>query len=519
MKTLRVSVLNFGPIEEGTVDIKPLTVFLGKNNTGKSYFAMLAHTFMESLLKLGIPYRGRRVVFGRVRAGSDFEIEERFSRSGLVREIQNSIHAETLKDIEKLLKSGFPETREKLTPKQRFEIPKETVEDLFKSTQRHLESGLKSILVGELERVFGCSVHELCSHDKELMRICFHLDKSEIAFTYEKSGTNVRIASAREIPKAYIVAREEEPALASRVLEDQSIEISFAKAIVRLLHLKEVDFIVRALIETLISRFVTFLIPPTSRTSFYLPAARSGILSAHKVLASGLLRQLRYVGLRKMEVLPLSGTITDFLASILEIQKRQGEYYELATFLEKQITGGEIDVRQVEKFTYPEIFYNVKKMELPLHRSSSMVSEMAPFVLYLKYVLVPDSALVIEEPESHLHPEAQTKLARVLTRLANQDMQIIMTSHSDYLYRQIQNLILLADLPEKKQKKLGFSKEDGLSRDKACAYLFKTNESGMTSIKPVDFLDSSMEDSGFSEIVSELYGQSVIIDRALRRKD
>ena len=35
----KISVENFGPIQEGTVEIKPLTVFAGPNNSGKSYMA------------------------------------------------------------------------------------------------------------------------------------------------------------------------------------------------------------------------------------------------------------------------------------------------------------------------------------------------------------------------------------------------------------------------------------------------------------------------------------------------
>ena len=40
---LTVSVENFGPIREGTVELRPLTVFVGPNNTGKSYMAMLIY--------------------------------------------------------------------------------------------------------------------------------------------------------------------------------------------------------------------------------------------------------------------------------------------------------------------------------------------------------------------------------------------------------------------------------------------------------------------------------------------
>ena len=34
---LTVSAKDFGPIVEGKVDLKPLTIFMGRSNTGKSY--------------------------------------------------------------------------------------------------------------------------------------------------------------------------------------------------------------------------------------------------------------------------------------------------------------------------------------------------------------------------------------------------------------------------------------------------------------------------------------------------
>ena len=44
----KVSVKNFGPVIEGTVDLKPLTLFVGPSNAGKSYLAMLVYSLMQS---------------------------------------------------------------------------------------------------------------------------------------------------------------------------------------------------------------------------------------------------------------------------------------------------------------------------------------------------------------------------------------------------------------------------------------------------------------------------------------
>ena len=40
---VEISVRNFGPISEATIDLRPLTVFVGPSNTGKTYFSTLIY--------------------------------------------------------------------------------------------------------------------------------------------------------------------------------------------------------------------------------------------------------------------------------------------------------------------------------------------------------------------------------------------------------------------------------------------------------------------------------------------
>ena len=42
-KNLELSVTNFGPIARAKIDLRPMTVFVGPSNTGKSYLAMLVY--------------------------------------------------------------------------------------------------------------------------------------------------------------------------------------------------------------------------------------------------------------------------------------------------------------------------------------------------------------------------------------------------------------------------------------------------------------------------------------------
>ena len=47
---MKLTVKNFGPIREAkNIEIKPMTVFVGPSNTGKSYLAVLIYSIMKTI--------------------------------------------------------------------------------------------------------------------------------------------------------------------------------------------------------------------------------------------------------------------------------------------------------------------------------------------------------------------------------------------------------------------------------------------------------------------------------------
>src|SRR5260370_40663855 len=79
----------------------------------------------------------------------------------------------------------------------------------------------------------------------------------------------------------------------------------------------------------------------------------------------------------------------------LRVQK----YIYLADILEKEILSGDLAFSTPEPDSRRDILFQAAqdvRLELPI--VSSMVKELAPLVLYLRYLAGPDELLIIDEP-------------------------------------------------------------------------------------------------------------------------
>ena len=142
-----------------------------------------------------------------------------------------------------------------------------------------------------------------------------------------------------------------------------------------------------------------------------------------------------------------------------------------------------------------------------------MVSDLAPVVLFLKYLVFQDDLLIFEEPESHLHPAAQRRLARGIARLVNAGVRVLITTHSDVFVSQINNLLRISYASERWLREKGFAPEECLKHEDVGAYQFGTAEglSG-TGVKRLEIRpDIGIDDDMFGNVVHELYEESILV--------
>ena len=489
---LTISVKNFGPIAEGSVDLKPLTIFVGPSNTGKSYMATAVHAVMRAAShqtrasvrrnQLRDPNWGRRISF----------VENQRSDIPL-RSLQNWVQSQVghISEPSEFTLYSLPwEVRAWLETAITEQLRNLQISVVERLRQIHGES-TEFTRRGTPSKEFRLEVHQ----DGPLLNLEIQLNDSSVAeprFDIVQSAIpNV----AFNLPLNFQGADEE---------------------------LWLWDEVATNLAETASQGVISGL----TAQSYYLPAARSGISQGHKVLSAALVRQSSFIGLQELHIPTLPGITTEFLSYLIGLDKRMGlgkndeALRKAIDHIENDVLRGSIDLDDSDGLPYPEIVYRPQDGQqlghkFSLERTSSMVSELAPVILFLKYLIYPGHLLILEEPESHLHPAAQLQMARGIARLVNAGVQVLITTHSNDFTGQINNLISMSNVGEETASSMGLEQEECLQPEQVSAYGFRIDpdKGGAVTYRLPVGSDVGIEDQEFLPVVELLYEQAITLQR------
>jgi ABC-type multidrug transport system ATPase subunit len=156
----------------------------------------------------------------------------------------------------------------------------------------------------------------------------------------------------------------------------------------------------------------------------------------------------------------------------------------LADELEQNILKGKIRISKTGEVNY--IPDHAPEQNLGVHLTASLVKSLSNLVFYFRHLAKAGDYIIIDEPELNLHPDNQTLIARFLGRLINEGFKIITSTHSNYIIREINNLIMLTQPSEKTAdliKKYGYMTNQLINPTQIAGYLFKNNHSCPQSIE------------------------------------
>ena len=276
--------------------------------------------------------------------------------------------------------------------------------------------------------------------------------------------------------------------------------------------------LLKYLTSQVVLSFQAELLGPFNNSAYYLPADRAGIMHALDVIITSLIESSSSPGLAAH--LPgkapmLTGVMTDFINTLRWIDEGISDSSEFdaahAIGLEKKILQGEVGVERGEVTKHPSFTYQPHswKESITLKNASSMVPELAPIILYLRHIVLPNSVLLVEEPESHLHPAMQVEFIRQLANLVDSEIRVIVTTHSEYLMEEIANIVRRSSIDPKSRLKEVSDSEVALNSNDIGVWLFRPKKRGNrmlgSIVEEVPLDESGLYPTGFEDVAMALH--------------
>ena len=274
---VEIAVENFGPIAEANIDLRPLTVFVGPSNTGKTYFATLVyalHSTFKGLSGVGL--------FSPFSLGNALSLLRNLFKNpimseGEIQNVLNKLHSRDsafkLSDLSK----GMHQKLGIIT--KDIDFFKEELQDELKNCF-DLNSFLQLIRSsGGLDNDMAILL-KVNEGSQEYWNFKIKVSESEI---------NVDSSTALDGPtyKDMVILPKRWSIYGELLSDENSVRISGGGC-------------------------------PRMASRYYLPAARSGIMQSHRVIASSLITRTTRVGLEQFPEIPtLSGVIADFMQKII----------------------------------------------------------------------------------------------------------------------------------------------------------------------------------------------------------
>lgn len=176
-----------------------------------------------------------------------------------------------------------------------------------------------------------------------------------------------------------------------------------------------------------------------------LDMARTRMLKAINQIDSKELKRNPFKILQEMEAdyaWPVEDNV-DFVRQLEDIDKRTGELAKanpelLAAF--DAILGGSY------KVVKQQLVFQAKgagKQRFTMNEASSCIRALLDVGFYLRCKAKAGDLFIIDEPELNLHPKNQRAFARLVARMVNAGIKVFITTHSDYLIKELNTLIML----------------------------------------------------------------------------
>lgn len=454
---MKITVRNLGVIKEAEIDLKPLTILVGPNNAGKTW---LAYTLAGILGSDGLNQY------------ISAYIEERIAK----------VFPPLESAVEQILNEG------------------NATIDLQAFADHYGETYFNN--VAQLAKQWMYSYFNTDSVSFEDLEVSIELAEGKQRFLERVLETSLRnevsVGQRKEGALLSLLKKEGEKNLLVYTSTNEHTEENLIRTIIR---------------EILISSVLLLIHRALHPDTRIFPTERAGL-----VIVPSMSQLLTFMGYGTfIHPITLFIFLMNAIFEISPLKRKQREeqaqshpeirtYTQLAELLERQVLGGTIDLKPEPEPGREIRFKPDENSSLRIAITSSMIKELTPLVLYLRYLAMPDELLVIDEPEMNLHPEAQAKLIEFLAMLVNAGLNVLVTTHSPYIIDHLANLIKAAEHEDKAAISGQFflkNQDAFISKDKVSVYLVE-NGQAINAIDENGVIDLSTFGT-VSDHISDIY--------------
>ncbi len=204
-------------------------------------------------------------------------------------------------------------------------------------------------------------------------------------------------------------------------------------------------------------------------------------------------------------------------ADLENITKQDSGFPALAEILESDVLKGSVSLGENGEVLFTSI--DNPEVKLRIQMSSSLVKTLSSLDIYLRHVASKGEYLIIDEPEMNLHPELQCVLAHIFARMANAGIRLIISTHSDYILREINNLVMAYSLKEKGDSSVyaQFDINDNivLSPEMLQPILFSLDDNGRSTGSNIDINDYGFHVGTIDETIDNQNERTIILSDTL----
>lgn len=448
---LKIELENFGVLKQAEFTLGDLTAICGKNNTGKTYATYALYGFLDSW---------KTLIDFKVTAS---QVEQLFTEGGIKIGLTKYVKAS-----ERLLAQASKRYVDEMLERRVFAA----TDGLFRNSKFRIKTGPIDILNIRLAGEIG------------------YAPEKGITFSKKKDSDELMIS------------------LLSGINQDDDIDTFFLKSVIN-------TAIGAVMFSDYFQNPFISSVERTGSAVFLteLDFARNRLLRQIAQADSEVdPRQLIFESYQSYPA-PIEENV-NFIRGLKNVEKRQSfiakEHSKvLSRFAD--IIGGMYTVTEGDQLSY---IPKGAGIALKMVESSSAVRSLLDIGFYLRHVARKGDLLMVDEPELNLHPENQCRIARLFASLVNIGIKVFITTHSDYIIKELNTLIMLNhEKPHLKRiaEENGYQDSELIRSDQVKVYMAlpseqeqKGSQSGLTFVEAKVDPVLGIEASSFDETIDRM---------------